>query len=746
MNNQKLKIIHYNCRSIKNKQFELFKYMNKQNVDILCLNETFLNSEDHNFNHINHHTIIRNDRTHKKGGGIAMILKNNIKFNVIQKASNENEEYIAIEIDTPRDKDKLLLISTYVHPNSNTNFDFIPKFMNKYKNAITIGDMNAHHNSWYCNKNNKKGTILANIIENNNFIINNTDQSTTKNNNTIIDLCISTMNIFNHIMNFSVDKSLNLSDHWPIKITLMNISKRIEIKRTDWDKFNTRLYDLTSTNCIENISNVNDLERELTQYNQHFNTALAESTTSKSLIQNKINLPMELTQLIKSKKKLTREYKINLNPIIKNTINNLNNYIKRKIVTLKTEKWNSVFESLIKNKPAEKQFWQKINNSKKVENEPLPNHPKSTKAKTEFLADHFEKAFTNNCPKQQKSNSNFFKYYKSIKYNGIITIKEITDAIKKIKNTNSHGNDNISNRAIRSLSIINLTHIAILFNASLTLAHVPKIWKEAKLIIIQKKNSDPDLAKSYRPISIISCLGKILERIMNSRITKWFDQKNILIDEQSGFRKKRSTHDVIINLVDSVKNNFKEGKKTGAILYDFEKAFDQTPHNNILHKLHKLRCPSLLGLWIKSYLSDRTFNITIKNTNSTKRPVKASIPQGGCISANLFALYINDIGKKLRKIGVKFALFADDITIWYSHKNKKNRKKATISHKHTKRICKKMEHETQCAQNKLHLVPKKIHNKIQYIRRTINQTRRQKNQEIKQSNTSWNNTRPTYGF
>jgi hypothetical protein len=85
--------------------------------------------------------------------------------------------------------------------------------------------------------------------------------------------------------------------------------------------------------------------------------------------------------------------------------------------------------------------------------------------------------------------------------------------------------------------------------------------------------------------------------------------------------------------------------------------------------LNKLKCPSKLGLWIKSFLSNRFFVVEINGQLSTERSISAGVPQGSCLSPLLFALYINDIGKKLDKCSVSYALFADDILIWYTHRN-----------------------------------------------------------------------------
>ena len=78
----------------------------------------------------------------------------------------------------------------------------------------------------------------------------------------------------------------------------------------------------------------------------------------------------------------------------------------------------------------------------------------------------------------------------------------------------------------------------------------------------------------------------------------------------------------------------------------------------------------MIGKWIRSYLVNRTFQIH-DEIDSSKNTIKAGIPQGGCLSALLFALFINDIKKELKKIRVKFALFADDISVWFAAKSLK---------------------------------------------------------------------------
>ena len=150
-------------------------------------------------------------------------------------------------------------------------------------------------------------------------------------------------------------------------------------------------------------------------------------------------------------------------------------------------------------------------------------------------------------------------------------------------------------------------------------------------------------------------------------MTQWAEKRKILADEQSGFRPNHSTQDIIFRLIENVKTNLRKKNKTGLILFDFEKAFDTTPHINILYKLHKLKCPAKIGKWIISYLNNRTFYINLEEEISSTKNINSGIPQGGCISALLFAIFINDIAKKL-KTHFNLGMFADDISTWTSAK------------------------------------------------------------------------------
>jgi hypothetical protein len=101
--------------------------------------------------------------------------------------------------------------------------------------------------------------------------------------------------------------------------------------------------------------------------------------------------------------------------------------------------------------------------------------------------------------------------------------------------------------------------------------------------MILKKDKPSNEIKSYRPISLLNCMAKLLEKIVNKKLINYVENNNLLPPCQSGFRKAKSTQDQILRINQSIIEGFNKNCKTGAVLFDLEKAFDKTPHEGILH-------------------------------------------------------------------------------------------------------------------------------------------------------------------
>ena len=186
-----------------------------------------------------------------------------------------------------------------------------------------------------------------------------------------------------------------------------------------------------------------------------------------------------------------------------------------------------------------------------------------------------------------------------------------------------------------------------LINITWKTGQLPKDWKTAVLIPLLKKNKPKSAPSRYRPISLTSCIGKLVERMINERLNWWLEHNNIITPCQAGFRSNYTTEDQLIRLTQKIPNGFQMNKDTIAVFVDLEKAYDKVWRQGILIKMRDAGIHSKMYRWIKNFLTDRTIATQIEGVTSTKECLKEGIPQGSSLSCTLFTLYINDIVKYL---------------------------------------------------------------------------------------------------
>lgn len=223
------------------------------------------------------------------------------------------------------------------------------------------------------------------------------------------------------------------------------------------------------------------------------------------------------------------------------------------------------------------------------------------------------------------------------------------------------GLDKVHNKMLKNLSDVNKKHLLHLLNHLLETAYVPEDWKKATIIPIRKPEKPAFEPESYRPVSLTSCLGKIMERIINRRIAWLLETKGLRLKTQSGFRKGRGTMDNIIRLEHYIRRGFNKLNpvNTYAIFLDISKAFDTTWIQGLLYKLSTKGITGKILLLLKNLLCNRTYNVQIGQTTSEDRELKVGVPQGSPLSPLLFSVMLDDF-PVLSEPG-ETLLFADDI-------------------------------------------------------------------------------------
>ena len=250
------------------------------------------------------------------------------------------------------------------------------------------------------------------------------------------------------------------------------------------------------------------------------------------------------------------------------------------------------------------------------------------------IANKFNVFFVNVGPSLAKTfspNTNNHKQYLTGSYNSIIFLSpispsEIITTINLLKNSKSEGIDGISISVIKSCADILALPLYYIFNASISHGIFPDSLKVAKIIPIFK-NDDCSNFSNYRPISILSCFSKILEKLVYKRFLAYLEKYDILNYHQYGFQKNHSTFMPITELIDNIYSSFEIKRFTIGIFIDLKKAFDNVNHSILLDKLAFCGFRGNALNWIKSYFENRYQSVQINEIKSSSKPIKCGVPK-----------------------------------------------------------------------------------------------------------------------
>jgi hypothetical protein len=204
------------------------------------------------------------------------------------------------------------------------------------------------------------------------------------------------------------------------------------------------------------------------------------------------------------------------------------------------------------------------------------------------------------------------------------------------------------------------------------LGYFPKQWRHAVTVIIRKADKDSYANPgSYRPIALLSCLGKIFESLLTKRITYWAENNNVIAHGHFGGRANRCTDDANLFLSSWIRQKWRENKIVSALFLDVKSAYPSVIKDRLIDTLIKKSIPSYLVSIIQSILSNRTTSLRMDGFLSPSFNLSCGLPQGSPLLPILYIIYNSSllISNPLNLRQNKLSLgFIDDVTHFVAEK------------------------------------------------------------------------------
>lgn len=670
-NNQNLlSILSWNANGLSPKLDELADFASTNSPDIIAIQETRL-PDKHRSLFIEGYFCYQTNRIiNPRAGGTAIYVKHNIPHHKLPSINIPSIDTTVLQIKIPNNP-TFTLISTYVNISCTSLANDLINIFQQYPSVILIGDFNAAHTSWNCRRNNQKGVTLFNLSTVSQFTILAPLQPTFYSHvgtPSIIDFAIS--NNINCSSNISTIHALS-SDHFPIKLTLNLSCPKPALNpslRTNWREFHDILAVTDIPSCdLTTESGIDEAVAKITEMicdAKNKATHIFETKPSP-------RLPHYIKIAIRYRNHLRRIWTITKSAYLKSKLNAETRKVRSLVHEYRNEHWRKLIADLNAQDVTLWKFTKKIKTSY-TQIPPLQTRTGliyDDQEKAEAFAAHFEKQFQLHGEFIDLNNPTDKDILETVEENMHIVppipiiptdIAEVQDAIANLKPKKAPGRDGISNHAIQKLPPNFISFLTLIFNAAMNLCFFPTAWKQAVVILIPKPGENPSLPGSYRPISLLPCLGKLLEKILQQRLVSVTDELEIIPPHQFGFRPNLNTTLQLLRVVEFVSGALSRQASVGAVFFDVSKAFDRVFREGLIYKLIQSNFPTSYVKLIHSFLSNRTFCIKHKKLFSNLFSICAGVPQGSLLSPLLFNIYTSDLPTTPT---TTTALFADDTAI-----------------------------------------------------------------------------------
>ena len=689
------------------------KYAENQNFDWISLQETGTNNAEKlkltNMNGIS-------DSNQSKNRGTSLYVRKGCTCTKITEISEMSKNLDSSwGLAVIRNK-RYIVGNVYVKLNCQTaiseTIDMLTSAQNMTRKfracgVILSGDFNARHPLWGDEVSNSYGTQLTNLLDNSKFsiITPNTPTFLCENGSSVIDLVIVSNNLANKVETCVTDNEVELFSGAPLRghvpviteiVGNRTISNQVTVtEKLDINNIKWALWTDDLEQQIEADKEFIDSCEEPAELWEYVEKSINEVTSKhgemkKSTIHSKPYWTNKLTRLCERMRAARKAYNK------RNTDSNKQNMIltKEQFDAARKEECEKFIMDKTKNLNATeaKKFWKEFNKifMKKTEggidpledgkgglvteNDELEGKMFSTFFQCRHMSDvDFDDTFyeTVNRLYEESKTEVGVEDHAQTEINSHITIEEIEKAIKKTDASKiSLDNHQMHPKMLHQFGTNTIRIIQRLFNMCLNKGKW--VWNNAEVIFLKKEGKDTyKKPGSYRPISITSYIGKLLEKILAARIISFLIKKNFHDPKQEGFTRGRNTVRYLNRLNMGIKTDLLDNKTVIALFVDMEKAFDSVWKRGLIVKLAGLNIKGKVLQLIDNFLTTRTVNLNINGLKGEERNCEEyGLPQGSALSPILFKIYLIDILEELEgSEEIELFKFADDGTIKVSGKS-----------------------------------------------------------------------------
>lgn len=660
---EKFLTCHVNCQSLYAHFDEFQFFFGNAGYHAICMSETWLRSDmTDELVKLPGYTLFRCDREGRSGGGVAFYLSNLLQASVLVSSAGlpaHRPEFIIAEIIF-KDAAKLLLAVVYRPPNIGYLDEFFHHFLEQqsnYRHSIIMGDFNADMLQATFDSLQLSSFVSSSSL----FLVPSGPTHHLRNSSTLLDICI-------------VDDVDKLSDHGQHPVPFLSAHDLIFIRydlrvgrrreRTvicrDWRNLDRSVL-LSEVNDLDwnDLFSSNNIDEKV----DIFNSKLMELLNAHApLVRRHFkNLPAPwLSDDIRSAmrerdlaRRVWRRRRSDLNYESYRTLRN-------RVQSLIRSKKRAYYLSLFRDTDKMNVVWGTLRHLGLIKSKSAESCPSVT-------VEELNEFFTGVTAVSQDENASLGDFINGVfddtgfhlRYTAQLSISRTISLAK----SNAIGTDGVPLRFVKIILYSVAPVLEHLFNFSLMNGVFPTAWKSA-LICPIPKIKNPMTVQHYRPISILPCLSKVLERVVCEQICDYLEEADLFDPCQSAYRRLHSTQTCLIRMLDDARQAADRRMVTLSVFFDFSKAFDRVNHLTLMRKLKNLNFSNTALSWIYSYLSGRTQAVRDGTTGevSSLSCVRAGVPQGSVLGPLLFTLYMSDFRDAIQHC--KYNFYADDLQIY----------------------------------------------------------------------------------